>query len=558
MNHLIFFEKSSAKLLNISEIIDLIRPVSELGRRYKHSLKPYLPGQEAELRSEYSRIKILLDKIQSDKSFIASLTASIAKIDNIRYSLTKAIADEALELQDIYEVKHFVFYSEKVRSILVEKGLTKITNLPDFSNLFSYLDPERQNIPLFHISGKYSKLLHELKSDYSQLNLKLESLAGKNLERAKEGLNLKGGGDQIVVSRNNKALIDKLSDSKWFTLSSENFANLTFILKKSEEELRLEKEKSDLKASIEEEELRVRSEISKKISVRAQELIDTHSLIANLDFLIAKTIFAIETKGIIPNVIEKSGANQELFSIVKGVNIPVKRQLKIKNIEYQPIDICIRKNINLITGANMAGKSTTLKTIGQLFYLLAFGAPLPCSEASLPLVDFIFLSNDTESTNRMDLSSFASELISIDRAIKNKGYGLFLIDEFARGTNPQEGEAFAKATIERFINKNALVISSTHFTAPTLIKEAGHFRIKGLSENSYETLKETLHPQSNLNNSGLQIRLQELHKYMDYRIEEVENSTVPPKAALMIAEILGVEKEILQKVKEYIESNGNK
>jgi dsDNA-specific endonuclease/ATPase MutS2 len=142
----------------------------------------------------------------------------------------------------------------------------------------------------------------------------------------------------------------------------------------------------------------------------------------------------------------------------------------------------------------MAGKSTVLQTLGQVFYLSAFAIPLPCQKAHLPLVDFVFFSSDTESSIRTDLSSFASELIAINTAVKQPGIGLFLIDEFARGTNPQEGESFARAILEFFIDRKGIVVSATHFTTPSYIIQAAHYRIIGLTKNDYEKLKNTLSP----------------------------------------------------------------
>ncbi len=200
----------------------------------------------------------------------------------------------------------------------------------------------------------------------------------------------------------------------------------------------------------------------------------------------------------------------------------------------------------------MAGKSTVLKTIGQLFYLTAYAVPLPCRDAKLSLVDFVFFSSDSESSIRNDLSSFASELVSINNSMKQTGKGLFLIDEFARGTNPQEGEAFARAVLEVFIDQKAFVVSATHFSTPSCIENAAHFRIIGLTKNDYEKLIKTLLPQDAEKEDDLKSRIQELHKYMNYQLEPVKTSNIPPRAALMIAEILGIDEKIIDKAKDYL------
>lgn len=587
-----FIDRESYKSLHLPAILEMVRPYSEVGKRLKTTAKPYTPGNEIQLEEEYRKIQSLMSLLQEKRDSLPTLSASLSKVENIRQTFVRASEIERLELSEIYEIKSFIFYSERIRSYLCNNNLERIVKLNPLQDLFSYLDPEEQQAPVFHISSKYSNTLFSLRQKLTELNTSIINGENKNLRLAKEELGLQTIEKQIVVSRRNRALLQKLENSPWFTLAEENFANLTFTFRNSEEIIELSREQSILKQKIVKEELVVRKKITSRIAEQTEKLLSALTELAKLDYLLARAVFGHEINGIIPKITELLPHNlrdtqnppgkKTGFIIKKAVNLPVRKLLDQSDLSYQPVDFQFRNKINVITGANMAGKSTILKTIGQFFYLAAHAIPLPCQAAEVPLIDFLFFSSDTDSSNRTDLSSFASELIALNRALEKSGRGLFLIDEFARGTNPREGESFARAILESFLPKNAIVISATHFTKPSYITEAAHFRVIGLSNEDYEELKRTLAPQDDATSDiprsqliiqkknvpdsvsntkerypedkeeDLKKRLQELHKHMNYQLEHVEASNVPPRAALMIAEILGIDEDLLCRVRRYL------
>ncbi len=557
-----FIDRESSKSLHIPLIMEMVKPFSEVGRRLKSSAKPFTPGREDELRSEYHKIKSLMQVLKNHREFRLTVTFSLSRIENIRQSFLKATTTDVLELSELYEIKNFLYHYEKIRNSLLEKKLKDLIRLIPFDDLFRLLDPEEQKIPTFHISSKYSEVLASLRLKLFELNGKRAYLEQKSLERAQKELELRTAEKQVVVSRQNKKLVQKLDQSVWYALSDENFANLTFVFRPPEEIIKLEREQNSLRQKIEDEELNVRKQLSRRIGERGNDLTMALGEIARLDYLIARALFGCEINGIIPTIFVlksqemKPGKTEKsvspVMSLEGAVNLFIKKELETEKIEYQAIDIRFNDRINIITGANMAGKSTLMKTIGQLFYLTAYAIPLPCRKAGLPLVDFIFFSSDSESSYRTDLSSFASELISINNAINQPGRGLFLIDEFARGTNPLEGESFARAIMELLIEKKGIAVSATHFTSPASISKAAHYRVIGLSREDYQKLKKTLSPQGQGGKDDLKKRIQMLHRYMNYQLESVESSNIPPRAALMIAEVLGIEREIIEKARSYM------
>ena len=552
-----FIDKGSYKALNIQQIVEQVKPLSELGKRLKQNSKPFSKGREAELRSEYKKVQDLTQGILSNRDFRANLTSALSKIDNIKATISHLSIVDELTIQEFFEIKQFLFYYEKICRNLKITGLTNIVDLYPLAELFELLDPEDQRSPSFHISNKYSERLARFRGDHFELTNRLKKIEQSNYERAKSDLNLKFTGKQVTVSRQNREQLAKLNQSKWFSVADENFANVTFLFRQTDDFISLAEELNRVKMDVEAEESSVRISLTRRIKPYENILLQALNETAKLDYLTARAIFGIENSCVIPKVNCSSeqyqGKDKKWFiQLEHAVNLPVKKDLENAKICYQSVNLEFNNRVNIITGANMAGKSTVLKTLGQLFYLFSYAIPLPCAKAEMPTIDFIFYSSATEESHRTDLSSFASELVAINSAVAKQGEGLYLIDEFARGTNPHEGEAFAQAVIERLLDKSGFVFSATHFSSPSEIRSADHFRIIGLSQEDYDKLKDSLSPYNNATQENLKCRIKELHRYMDYSIEQVEPLLEPPQAALMIAEILGIDKGILDKARSFL------
>ena len=113
--------------------------------------------------------------------------------------------------------------------------------------------------------------------------------------------------------------------------------------------------------------------------------------------------------------------------------------MKGKHIEYVPIDLNLNKNVVCITGANMGGKTVTLRMTGQIAAMASFGMFVPCEYAKLCLFEHIFISAGDDQSIEKGLSTFGAEIVNLKEAIKNSDRrSLILIDELAGGTNPKE------------------------------------------------------------------------------------------------------------------------
>jgi len=522
--------KNTFEALNLADILTEIKPLS-LGKQWQH--RPYSPQHKQKLQNYFEKLKLLLNSLEKNPQLSTQLSGQLVHLNNIKNTLNKLEKIQILQVFEVQEIKNLLYFYLKIKKIL-QKNKLSIIQLPKVEKLFSFLDKEDQNSPVFHLSNCYSAKYAKLLQEYEQTTKKLAQLRKENLQKAASQLNMTKAKPQIVVSRLDKKQIEKLTNSESYYLEAENFANYTFQIRKTEAILELENIQNTLQTAIEKESSKILEKISKVISVYEEELSTIFSELTKLDMLLAKAEFCRKHNCCVPNITRK-------LSLKQARNLPLEWELSKNNIALQPVDINLQNKVNIITGTNMAGKTTVLKTIGQIVYLANCGIPVPCQKADLPLVEFIFFSGYQQS--RMDLSSFASEVVEINEVLSEPGSGLVLIDEFARGTNPEEGEAFSKAVLEVFLEKESLVVAATHFSAPAQIKKAAHFRIKGIKADNYAKLQQL---------PNLQNRLAELHKFMDYSLKQVAVDSPPPKAALIIAEILGIDRKIIKKAKDFL------
>ncbi|MFO7895862.1 MAG: hypothetical protein R6U84_02910 [Candidatus Cloacimonadales bacterium] len=532
-----FLDKLSYQALNLAELDKLIEPISALGRMHNKKSQPFLPGAEAKLIQQYQIIALIMQKLQSSYDFWETAQNYLLHLEPINTIIEKAAALKTLELYEIFEIKNFIYFSDLTKTLLQKNQLAEIQQIPDFTKLFDFLDKDGQKTPSFHLSTLYSKNYANLNQSLASWQKRYNYALNELIQQACQELETDKIEERIVVSRYNQKLNAKLQSSDFFRLEAENFANCSYKLRRSKQLLEISQELDSLENQLKLEEKKIRLEITKVISVYADDLFQAQTELANFDIALAKAVFGKTYDCIIPRI-----KTEQQLQIKGSRNLPIELELKKQALPYQPIDLCIKNKINVLTGANMGGKTSILKTWGQFVYLASHAIPLPCQKAEIALFDFIFFSGIQ--SDRMDLSSFGSEVVAVNEALKQAGSGFFLLDEFARGTNPQEGEAFSSAILKAFEQKEAVCFAATHFTQPAALQQAAHFRIKGIAASEVKSLR---------SKADLKSRLQELHRYMNYSLEEVEAGAEPPKSALLVASLLGVDEQIISDAQKMLE-----
>lgn len=276
---------------------------------------------------------------------------------------------------------------------------------------------------------------------------------------------------------------------------------------------------------------RVREELSTQIQQYKQEIKEAIQCIGLLDILIAKGKQAIDMELCKPEIA------QEITNYTKIFNPQVREALLREGKKYQPIDIRIERKACLISGANMAGKSVILRTVALAQALFQFGFYIPAEKAEIAIVDKISLCIGDEQNELKGLSSYASEILRVNTIIQEVKAGkdaLILIDELARTTNPEEGKAIVNAVLEFLTTHHCRALVTSHYSG--IKAHCKRLRVKGFIKDKTDKIP-------NINN---------INEYIDYSLVE-DNEDNVPQGAVLIARMLGVDEELLDKVEQYME-----
>ncbi len=187
---------------------------------------------------------------------------------------------------------------------------------------------------------------------------------------------------------------------------------------------------------------------------------------------------------------------------------------------FTPVDLELERGATVVTGANMGGKSVALKAVTLNLLLLHTGFFVFAGKFSSPLFDSVgLIGADGQSVER-GLSSFGAEVKALDEVLRReKGRFFFLaLDEFARGTNPGEGAALARALVKHLNGLHCVALLSTHYDA--VAPAAGrHYQVAGLDEQT---------------------------RRMDYRLVLADGDAPCPQDALKVCRLLDLSEELME------------
>lgn len=187
--------------------------------------------------------------------------------------------------------------------------------------------------------------------------------------------------------------------------------------------------------------------------------------------------------------------------------------------DFTPVDLKLEQGSAVVTGANMGGKSVALKAVTLNLLLMHTGFFVFAERMTSPLFHSVnLIGADGQSVER-GLSSFGAEVKALDEVLKReKGNFFFLaLDEFARGTNPREGAALARALVRHLNSLNCVALLSTHYDGVAIAAKR-HYQVAGLDEQA---------------------------RKMDYRLILAEPDAPCPQDALKVCRLLNLDQELM-------------
>ncbi len=208
-------------------------------------------------------------------------------------------------------------------------------------------------------------------------------------------------------------------------------------------------------------ELMLYAEIKQKLQAKVESMQRTSAYIAYLDALCSLATVAVKNNYVKPKMVD---SKEPL--IIKNGRHPIVEQLTKE--QFVPNDTNLNQTdskIMIITGPNMAGKSTYMRQVAVITLLAHLGSFVPASEAQIPITDRIFTRIGASDDLSYGQSTFMVEMVEVANILHSAtDKSLILLDEVGRGTSTFDGLSIAWSLME-YISKNlkAKTLFSTHY-----------------------------------------------------------------------------------------------
>ena len=197
----------------------------------------------------------------------------------------------------------------------------------------------------------------------------------------------------------------------------------------------------------------------------------TAKAIATLDVLVSFANVASDNRYVRPEV------NQSGSIVIKDSRHPVVEAL-LKDAPFVPNDVNLDnkgERVAIITGPNMAGKSTYMRQIALIVLLAQMGSFVPASYAKIGIVDSIFTRVGASDDLASGQSTFMVEMNEVANIVKNAtSRSLLILDEIGRGTSTFDGMSIARAVLEYCADKKKLgakTLFATHYHELTVMED---------------------------------------------------------------------------------------
>lgn len=480
-----FSHKESVKL-GLKYVMDQIRTGSPYGRACKKSVAFYGKANESELIRELERTKRLSERLPFLTAEYEHLFMIFEEVRDIRNLILSLAQGSVLSELDLYEIK---FLLARFDDIQREKQaiMGEEYNLAPLYELRRILDPQGTGLNTFYVYDDYDEKLKDIRLKKREIEMKVR---------------------RAVTLEDKEAL---LKERRAVVLLEENAEHL------------------------------VRVELSKKIRPFGDRILKNMDTLGRMDYLLAKAKLAGEHMTCLPLV-----GDDRPISMENGSHPYFESLMSAADRTFSRISLSLEKGSTLLSGANMGGKSITLKTLFLNTVLVQMGI-LPFAEKmTTPVLGRMDLLCEDEENPDRGLSSFGGEVLKIRdiMASMSDAPSLLVLDEPARGTNPVEGAAIAGGLLKYFRDKEHFLLMASHYDLKDLdgIK---CYQVRGLKDVDLSM------DRRNTEEDSL-AQVSHLSKLMDYTLEKWDGKRVMGDA-VKIGEYLGFSKELTTEIRKLLE-----
>lgn len=418
------------------------------------------------------KINYRLDAVESffnDNSVrqsVADILSSVKDVGRIAGNISngnltpKDCVALASSLETIPTIKFQLsgFNCDCIKDILFKLGdFTDTVNLINAAVVDSVLEKDAKKNGGKYIKEGYNSELDELRSLYTDSRSRIALIESR--ERERTGIkNLKisynrvfGYYIEITNSFKDKVPFDYIR--RQTLANAERY--VTEELKQLEDKvLNAEDKALDL-------ELKLFNDIKIYLLKEVRRFQTAADAIADLDVIISFATVA-KQNGYVKPVIEDS---DKTLDIIDGRHPVVEKVSSQRFIPNDCILDCASNRTMVITGPNMAGKSTYMRQVALITLMAHIGSFVPARQAKIPVTDRIFTRIGASDNLISDQSTFMVEMSEVASIINNAtSKSLLVLDEIGRGTSTFDGLSIAWAVVEYVTEKiKAKTLFATHY-----------------------------------------------------------------------------------------------
>lgn len=458
----------------ISQLTNYI--ATNVGKELINELEPSVDIEEVRLRQDET----------DEASHILRLDKDIplGGITDIRPSVKRSRLGGILSIEECLNISTTIYGGARTKDFLdsLEEELPILKDLASKLNPLTFLEKEIKNCiddEAFVIDHASSKL--------RSIRSSIRTYEGRVRERLEHFTRTKSNhlSDAIITIRNDRYVLpvkhEHRSSIGGIVHDQSSSGQTLFMEPKAVVELNNQLQEAFLK---EEQEIeRILRMLSELVAKHEEYLLENISVLARIDFMMAKAKLARQMKAVKPNV------NNEGRIKMKQARHPL---IPLDQVVANDVEIGDAYRSMLITGPNTGGKTVVLKLIGLCTLMAQAGLRIPAFDGcELAVFNRVYADIGDEQSIEQNLSTFSSHMKNIVHILKEVDENtLVLFDELGSGTDPQEGASLAMAILDDVILRGACVVATTHYPE---LKAYGYNREKVINA-SVEFNVETLQP----------------------------------------------------------------
>lgn len=357
--------------------------------------------------------------------------AALLRSARVAYNGVKSVSDE--RIVHMREIADRLYFDESLERDIGDKILSE-EEVSDFAS-----------DALYNIRVSIRRLNERIRGKLS------EYLGGNSAKYLQEG---------IVTMRDNRYVLPVRAEYKSQVrgfVHDRSASGATFFIE-PEEVLEMNNELRELAAAEKEEIERILAALSRRVGGMAAQLREDTERLSEMDAAYAKAEYSYKNKCVRPAINDRG-----VISIEKGRHPLLDAKTAV------PVTVSLGKDYRLllVSGPNTGGKTVTLKMCGLFCLMACCGLFIPAAEGSEAAVfEKVFCDIGDAQSIEENLSTFSSHIknvIGITEGADEKS--LVLIDELGGGTDPDEGQAIAKAVLSFLLKRGCRGIVTTHYTS---------------------------------------------------------------------------------------------